>query len=156
MMNKETRRGFLKLGAVMLGSIGIIRYSEPIIDIAHSHEWIEDKGDYVIVRVPDFKSFANEFINKPAIFIMGQNAIVKNLSLKGFANFYIPNGGIITESHFDTRNMTTENIRNPATFKGHGVTLTNCHFDVPSMSPSAINFEAYDQSSKVYLKGCTV
>jgi hypothetical protein len=151
-MNKETRRGFLKIGAAILGSIGLVRYSEPIIEIAHTHEWIEDKGDYAIVRVPDFKSFANEVINKPAIFIMGRDSVVKNVNVDGFVNFYAPNGGRITNSRFDSSQMVTENSRSPMNIKGQCVIASDCVIICnPILKSSSINFDSYSPSSRINL-----
>ena len=153
MIGNETRRGFLKIGAAILGSIGIVRYSEPLIEIARSHKWIEDKGDFVIVRVPDFKSFANETINKPAIFIMGQESTVKNLEVLGFANFYAPEGGSILQSRFDTSRMVTEITRSPVTIKGQCVIMNECAFmTAPAITTASIQFDSYSKSSEYFVK----
>ena len=60
------RRSFLSVLAGASAALGLARYAEPfaLTPDAH-HEWVEDKGDYVIIRVPDFKTFARETINKP-------------------------------------------------------------------------------------------
>jgi hypothetical protein len=147
------RRGFIKIGAAILGSIGIVRYSEPLIEIAQSHEWIEDKGDFVIVLVPDFKSFVNETINKPAIFIIGQASMVKNLEVLGFANFYAPEGGSILQSRFDASRVVAESSRSAAIIKGQGVIMNGCSImTAPAVNTKAIEFDSYSKSSEYLVK----
>lgn len=104
-MIENTRRGFLKLVTTIIGGIAITKYSEPIVQVKSSHEWIEDKGDFAIVRVPDFKTFANETIAKPTIFILGQQSIVKQVDVTGFANVYAKQGGMVFGSRFDASKM---------------------------------------------------
>jgi hypothetical protein len=91
------------------------------------HDWIEDKGDYCIVRVPDFKTFAHEAISKPVIFILGEQAIVRAVDVEGFANIYAPKGGLVTASRFDGSRMVTEQDRPLVNLKAEGLTISECN-----------------------------
>ena len=107
-MNIE-RRGFLKLAVAMIGGTAVTRYAEPLVDIADTNrDWIEDKGDYCVIRVPDFKTFANEVIAKPVIFLLGQQAAVQNVDIAGYANIYAPKAGRVFGCRFDGSRMVTE------------------------------------------------
>lgn len=122
------RRGFLKLAAAFIGGMVITKYAEPIIQIANTHhDWIEDKGDYCIVRVPDFKTFAKEVIDKPVIFILGEKAVVHSLAVCGCVNVYAPKGGMVNDCHFDASRMATEQKRTIITAKGEGLVLSGLH-----------------------------
>jgi hypothetical protein len=131
------RRGFLKLGAALIGALTLAKYAEPMVAVTDTHhDWIEDKGDYMIVRVPDFKSFANEFIAKPVIFILGEQATVRAVEVEGYANIYAPKGGLVTASRFDGSRMVTEQDRPLVNLKAEGIEISNCHFIGNDRSPS--------------------
>jgi hypothetical protein len=149
-MSNIARRGFLKVGAAILGGLAITRYSEPIIQIVEKNEWIEDKGDYVIIRVPDFKTFANETIAKPAIFIMGQAATVKAIEVAGFANVYAPKGGLIMDSRFDASRMKTEEDRPVINLKAEGIKIAGCCHLIGNGGPG-FGFTAYEGPMKTVL-----
>jgi hypothetical protein len=144
-MIDATRRGFLKIGAAIVGGIAISRYAEPVIKIEQSHDWIEDRGDFVIVRVPDFKSFAKETIDKPAIFILGEKSVIDTVAVAGFANIYAPKGGLVIGSQFDASKMATELERSVLNIKGGcAVQIRDCNifggdvavcFEHPSPGP---------------------
>jgi hypothetical protein len=148
-MSNIARRGFLKVGAAILGGLAITRYSEPIIQIVEKNEWIEDKGDYVIVRVPDFKTFAQEAIGKPAIFILGEQAIVRGVYVNGFANIYAPKGGLVTASRFDASRMLTEKVRPVINLKAEDVSINDCHL-IGNGGP-AFGFTDYEGPMKTVL-----
>ncbi len=123
------RRGFLKLGAALIGALTLTKYAEPLVAVADTHhDWIEDKGDYCIIRVPDFKTFAHEAISKPVIFILGEQAIVRAVEVEGFANIYAPKGGLVTASRFDGSRMVTEKDRPLVNLKAKDITISDCHF----------------------------
>ncbi len=125
----QSRRGFLKLAASVVGALSLARYAEPILAIAdRHHDWIEDKGDYLIVRVPDFKTFANETLNKPVIFLLGQEATVHHVEVNAFSNVHSPKGGRIYGSRFDGSQMETEMPRPLVVIKGgDGLVIENCN-----------------------------
>lgn len=138
-MIQTARRGFLKLGAAVVGSLAIMRYAEPIIQLTKHHEWIEDRGDFVIVRIPDFKSFANEQINKPVVFLMGEQSTIRNIDVKGFANIYAPRGGSFTDSSFDSRHIVTESNRSAIELRGQGMIIGGIKMQfTPSSNAPAI------------------
>lgn len=125
---KIERRGFLKLGAALIGALTVAKYAEPVVAVADTNfDWIEDKGDYCIVRVPDFKTFAHEVISKPVIFILGEQAIVRAVEVEGFANIYAPKGGQVTASRFDASRMVTEKDRPVINLNAKDITISDCH-----------------------------
>jgi hypothetical protein len=145
------RRGFLKLGAALVGALVLTRYAEPVVAVADTHhDWVEDKGDYVIVRVPDFKTFANEVISKPVIFILGEQAIVRAVEVEGFANIYAPKGGTVLESRFDASRMAVENERAVVGVKGKHITISQCHLIGTGATP-AFGFSEYSGPTKTVL-----
>lgn len=124
------RRTFLKAGTAVLGALTLARYTEPLIAMPDSsHEWIEDKGDFVIVRVPDFKTFANEVIDRPAIFLLGENANVKHVDVKGYVNLYAPKGGSVTYSKFDASKMLVGRERSVMELKAENIVISDCIFE---------------------------
>lgn len=158
-MLDATRRGFLKIGTTILGGLTVAKYTEPLIDLAPSvHDWIEDRGDFVIVRVPKFKTFANEVINKPAIFLLGQGSTVTGVDVKGFANVRLGQRSRLLDSRFDAR-MLTETER-PVVYVAHE--LPNGIGDIAGLhvigapSPAAFGFAPgtqYEYQAPFALKG---
>lgn len=136
MISTQNRRGFLKIATSLVGALSIAKYSEPLFAIPNAYkDWIEDKGDFFIVRVPDFKSFANELLAKPVIFLMGEKSIIRGVNVQGFANLYAPKGGACIDSIFDARQMTIERIRPILELKNAENTkfeLTGCAVYTPS------------------------
>lgn len=148
---KIERRGFLKLGAALIGAMTLAKYAEPVVAVAETHhDWIEDKGDYCIVRVPDFKTFAHEAISKPVIFILGEQAIVRAVEVEGFANIYAPNGGLVTASRFDASRVVTEKERPVINLKAKDITISDCHLIGTGESPS-FGFHDYKGPTKTVL-----
>lgn len=138
-MIQAARRGFLKLGTAIVGSLAIIHYAEPIIKLTKHHQWVEDKGDFLIVRVPDFKSFANETLNKPTVFLMGERSTVRGVDLKGFANIYAPNGAAIKDSVFDASSMSTASNRSVIELHGSGMIISGINVQTPTFSASGVS-----------------
>jgi hypothetical protein len=142
------RRAFLKAGTAVLGALTLAKYTEPLIAMPDSsHEWIEDKGDFVIVRVPDFKTFADEVIDRPAIFLLGENAKVKHVDVKGYVNLYAPKGGSVTYSKFDASKMLVPRERSVMELKAKDVVISDCHFEGNDTTTCGIQF--IDTSPKV-------
>ncbi len=109
----QNRRTFLKTGTVLVGGVLLFKYIEPIVPIAEpkKHEWVEDKGDFYIVRVPDTKSFVNETLDKPTIFLLGENTLIKGLNIKGYINVAYKGNCAISDLYLDTSKMTLPNER---------------------------------------------
>lgn len=107
----NNRRGFLKLLGAAVGAAavpGILTYAEPLLAIPiEGREWVEDRGDFYVVRVPDFKTFAREVLDKPTIFLLGQQAILTNVLVSGFANLSAPRAGVIRDCTFDAREVAS-------------------------------------------------
>lgn len=126
MSSQIIRRGFLKLMGAAGAAVALARYSEPVIAMPACKDWIEDKGDYYIVRVPDFKTFVNVKLDKPAIFGLGEAAVVRGVSVMGFSNVYAPRGGKVLESQFDARGMTVGRARSVVHLAGSDMELSGC------------------------------
>jgi hypothetical protein len=122
-----TRRTFLRLTGAAAGALVIAKYAEPLAVLADHGPWVEDKGDFYIVRVPDFKTFANEHLEKPTIFLLGESATVRSVDVDGFANIFAPKGGIFTQSRIDSSRMAAERARPALTLKGARFAVTDCH-----------------------------
>jgi hypothetical protein len=105
----STRRTFLKLAGAAVGALALTRYAEPLAlvsDVRPKYaDWIEDRGDFYIVRVPDFQSFARERLKKPTILLLGENATVADIQVDAFVNIQAPKGGRIMACSFDARNV---------------------------------------------------
>lgn len=119
------RRGFLKLAA----AAGIVRYAEPLMAMHDPHEWIEDRGDFVIIRVPEYKIFAGAQIEKPAIFLMGAQSTVRDIRMLSYANILTHGPATIADSVFDARLHQTENERPVMCVGGNSsLTIYGCSF----------------------------
>lgn len=73
-MNTDTltRRGFLKIGVALVGSVMLAKYIEPVLVLPKArHDWVQQLSDFYIVRVPEGKTFAHEALDMPVLFIMG-------------------------------------------------------------------------------------
>lgn len=83
------RRTFLKIGSALVGATAVTTYAEPLLNVLTpdaKHQWVQDKGDYYVVTIPENKSFAKENLDKPTIFLFGDNAKLIDVSVLGFAN----------------------------------------------------------------------
>jgi hypothetical protein len=81
------RRVFLGAGAVAAGGLLVKSYTEPLGQVAAEYkDWIEDKDDYCIIRVPDGKAFINERIDKNVILLLGAYSTFKGVDVRGYAN----------------------------------------------------------------------
>lgn len=125
----STRRTFLKLAAATATALDITRYAEPLQKIASKGEWVEDRGDFYVVRVPDFKTFARETLDKPTIFLLGERATVADVMVAAHCNIHAPKGGRVVGSYFDTRMVEMEKSRPVMLLAGRGMLIQGCVFD---------------------------
>ena len=137
----NTRRGFIKIGMAVVGAFTLAKYAEPLIEVSDLHQWIEDKGDFYIIRIPDFKTFAKETLNKPTIFILGEQSTVRDVEIFGYANVYAPKGGLITDMLFDGRKMVTEKARPLVVLNARGLKLENSNFHNNPTSFASLYFD---------------
>jgi hypothetical protein len=132
------RRGFLKLAAAS----GIAMYAEPIVRMALSYrDWIEDRGDFFIVRVPDFKSFANEDLSKPVVFLLGQQAAVRAVRVAGFVNVQAPRGAVIAECEFDARMVSVGRDRPVVTLAGNDIHMRDSRLLCGAVTAGAFEYQ---------------
>jgi hypothetical protein len=115
-----TKRGFLKVAGGVAGALGLQLYSEPLIAIPKRHEWIEDRGDFYIARVPSHKTFSHERLEKPTIFQAGERSVIRNVTVEGYANFYFAPGLYVDELFIDATHMKTQQDRSPLIVSGIG------------------------------------
>jgi hypothetical protein len=96
------RRTFLKTASAVIGGVLVSKYLEPMFNLADVHkDWIEDKGDFYIVRVPDNSIFKNEKLDKPVIFVTGAYVTLANLDVQGYANIIAKGPINIRDNVFD-------------------------------------------------------
>lgn len=136
MLNK---RGFLKIASVLVGGLTLSKYTNaelflPENKVSVFQDWIEDRGDFYIVRVPDFKSFNNEILNKPTVFLAGQHSSISRVRVDGFVNIHSKNGPIrLTESEIDATRHAFDGRRNIIEVGAHcGLELSGCHIKCPA------------------------
>lgn len=135
------RRSFLKVG-VTVG--GLVLFREPLSRLLPTHhDWVEDKGDFYIVRVPEKKVFLNETLAKPTIFLLGALAAVKAVEVKGFANIFMPRGGSVEGCHFDGSKMKTDKDRPVLLLQGEGAFIYNNVVNTPPNAAIAANFRPW-------------
>jgi hypothetical protein len=136
------RRTFLKLATATVGGAIITTYSEPYAFIKDKSGWITDKGDYYIVRVPDYKSFAGETMDKNTIFILGNSALVTRVSVLGFVNITAPNGATLNEMLLDSRGSLSQKPRPALVFENtQNVKINGSHL---FMSDGRVQFGVHD------------
>lgn len=111
-MVELSRRGFLKVGVASVAGVLLAKYAEPVMSILDNKgDWITDKGDYYILRIPDFKSFANHKFDKPLIVVMGESSRMHHTTVQGMTNIIVPKGGEVTECEFNCKEFLTEEPR---------------------------------------------
>lgn len=127
------RRGFLKVLGAIAASTGIIHYAEAKVLMPEQGSWIEDKGDYYIVRIPDGKTFAHETLDKPTIFGFGQDSRVEYVTVNGFVNMYMPRGGYVYGSKFDASKCAMHGRREVILVDGENCNFRTCDITGPKM-----------------------
>lgn len=122
------RRGFIQLGTAIFGALTLQRYAEPFVEIVNTKDWITDHGDFLVVRVPAFKTFSNEILPKPTLFFMQERSTVRNVEVLGFANISAPMGGTIENSLFDCSKMIVSRNRPIIEInKSRDMLFSGCH-----------------------------
>jgi hypothetical protein len=104
-------------------------------------DWVEERNGFYIVRVPDFKTFANETLDKPTIFLLGQEAVVRGIEVFGYANIFAPKHGTLTNCMFNASKVQTEAQR-PIVLIGEGTKnmyLGDCIFTGNSTTTAGIS-----------------
>lgn len=138
MLNK---RGFLKIASALVGGLTFSKYTNaellvPEKNVSVFQDWIEDRGDFYVVRVPDFKSFSNEILNKPTVFLAGHNSSISRIRIDGFVNIHSKNGHIrLTESEIDATRHAFDGRRSVIEVSGYsGLEFSDCHIKCPANS----------------------
>jgi len=124
------RRGFLKLATTMIGGIAVAQYSMPVVELPQLHEWVTDMGDYYVVRIPAFRTFANEKLDKPSVFLFGERSVARNLEIKGYADFHFRQGMTFKDSVVDATGFLIDGRTDVVELFGDnsGGVITRNHF----------------------------
>lgn len=101
------RRGFLKLAA----ALGLVHYAQPLLATKPLHDWVDDRGDFYVVKVPEGKSMSHEVFSKPTIFQLGNGAVLSGLTVHGFCNMYGRGQILIKDSVFDASKCSVDEDR---------------------------------------------
>ena len=139
------RRGFLQIFGATAAAVGLTRYAEPFVSIAPRHEWIEDRGDFLIIRVPDGKTFAREVIDKPAILFLGANAIAHTLQFRSYLNVDVQPLGMLRDSDINASARTTEQRRATMRIRGQGGRFESLSVTAGSHDTYCMEFEPETQ-----------
>lgn len=113
------RRSFLKLSA----AAGITLYAEPLILLPDGVPWVEDKGDFYILRVPDGKSVNGLKLDKPTIVLAGAKSIISNVDIDGFCNIFAKPAAVIDGLWVDARHSMAEGRDHAVLMSGDGYLL---------------------------------
>jgi hypothetical protein len=142
-----TRRVFMKLATAMVGGVAIATYAEPLALVKYDAKWVTDKGGYYIVRIPDYMTFAHEDLDKPTIFLLGEQSRVRDVSVLGFANIAAPNGGAIDGLKVDASKVRAQTPRHTVIIDGaRHLDLRNFNILSPDRGDSP-----YDGTSAIHL-----
>ena len=135
------RRTFAKIGTALMGGLVLAKYAEPLALVPTEYrDWIEDRGDFFIVRVPDYKTFERETLNKPTIILMGERTTVRDIEVQGYTNVHAPKGGRIDECTFDTRTMVVEKPREVIRLAAEHLSVMNCTLYGNDITPVGMHF----------------
>lgn len=145
-----TRRGFLKLAAATAGAIGLTKYAEPWLQLPETHEWVEDRGDFYVVRVPQSQRFANERLDKPTIFLLGAYSMLEGVQVDGFTNISAMGGAAIQQCHFNASRMEVSRNRSVVEMKAFGATMRDCLFVGNGASVAGLHILPGSDSTTVY------
>lgn len=111
------RRSFLRIGAAAAGVLMLPVYAEPEgnepIEESAQKNWVDDRGSFYLVRVPDEKTFSREMFDKPTIFLLGVNARVSQCAVFGHTNILMKSGSQFVESEVDVRRCLIQDPRPP-------------------------------------------
>lgn len=153
------RRTFLKTATALVGGVLAAKYLEPLTNISQIHnDWIEDKGDYYIVRIPDNSIFSNEILDKPTIFVTGAYVALKRLEITGFVNIIAKGPISVMDSMFDASKSVSLNdsdrpvIRLDMPNSTGDATLDTCRILGNTVQkPRAIDMVQTGKTNEIYL-----
>lgn len=135
-----SRRGFLRVagaaGAVL--GAGVVLYRETTnLVLPTSNDWIEDRGDFLIVRVPDEKMFKGEKLLKPTILVMGMRSMVRDCEVYGYLNILGKGDWGFNENYVDCRKtaMTKDRPIILVQSAGRKTTINYNYLVGPDISP---------------------
>lgn len=107
-----SRRGFLVVASGLVTTISdAMRPTQGLIALVETEnespvesvsDWITDKGDFYVVRVPAGKTFSIDLLDKSSVFYLENAATVTRTSVNGFVNVvFETNLGQVKECYFD-------------------------------------------------------
>lgn len=107
--------------------------AKEIIPDVYRHDWVEDRGGHYIIRVPDLKTFNKQVLDKPCIFLLGENSTVKDCEVRGFTNIFMRRGSLFTNTFIDATNYSCEGRDSVVEFAGNGGTTSWCRILAPKI-----------------------
>lgn len=110
-----SRRGFLVVASGLVTTISdAMRPTQGLIALVEAEnespvesvsDWITDKGDFYVVRVPAGKTFSIDLLDKSSVFYLENAAMVTRTQINGFVNVvFETNLGQVKECYFDATN----------------------------------------------------
>lgn len=112
------RRGFLKLATTMIGGITVAQYVQPEMSLPELHPWVTDMGDFYYVRIPDFKTFRGETLDKPCVFLAGERSTACDLKIRGYVDLHFPRHMTFKDNEVDVSEFLIEGRNNPVELFG--------------------------------------
>jgi hypothetical protein len=95
------RRGFLKLATTFVGGIAVAQYVQPEMVLPELHPWVTDMGNFYYVKIPAGRTFSNEKLDKPCVFLFGERSTACNLEINGFVDAHFPQGMFFKDNTID-------------------------------------------------------
>lgn len=110
-----SRRGFMVAASALVATVsqamnlnkGIVSLIETDKEapVEKANEWITDRGDFYIVRVPEGKTFSKHDFDKSVVFYLEHQATVSMVSVMGFTNLILESDAArFTDGYLDCSN----------------------------------------------------
>jgi hypothetical protein len=121
-MQELTRRGFLRLAGAAALAVTLPLYREvPQLVVPkpfNQRDWIEDQGDFYVVRVPEGRTMTREqLLDKPVVFFMGARSALEAVEA-ATAIVYAPLHARLTDCVFSSASQRFDKERAVLTIAG--------------------------------------
>jgi hypothetical protein len=149
----------MKIATTLVGSVLVAQYVEPLVAMPAPKRFVDDRGDYLIVRIPNGEHVRDEEFKKPILLVLeGPYALFSSCLVTGFANVLAPNGGLIYDCLFDGAAMRTKNPRSVVLVESgtQGMEINGCSMITNDYNSSAFEMRGpVDASSNYFKSGLT-
>jgi hypothetical protein len=145
----------MKIATTLVGSVLVAQYVEPLVAMPAPKRFVDDRGDYLIVRIPNGECVHDEEFKKPILLILeGPYALFSSCLVTGFANVLAPNGGSIHDCYFDGIAMRTKKPRAVVHVEtsGGGMQFHSCRVVGNEFNSSAFEMQGPVEASSNYFK----